>query len=196
MLESCSRFLSEAVFGPERTVNLSAVLSVRDDLRCPPSARCHVEILVAPVELCCNDRENQLHPEDLSQSTGLGLRLTTLLSGLLLRSSLDVAELFEEMNLIKLLIASMLLAFAAAEEESDTGLFIAVVKRGRTIGKVKKEIQRRSDSPHHPWVGTVEKTHPHIGVLIISGPEDTCEVLEEMEGIKQCEEDSTISVAE
>lgn len=100
------------------------------------------------------------------------------------------------MNLIKFLFFPMLLAFAATEGDSDTGLFIAVVKRGLTMGNVKKEIQRRSDSPHHPWVGTVEKAHPHIGVLLISGPEDTCEVLKEVEGIKQCEKDSKISVAE
>lgn len=94
-------------------------------------------------------------------------------------------------------LAILAVCFAGgASEEPDSNLFIAVVKRGVDVHVVAKDIKRHNDDPDHPWVGSVKKTHPHIGVLLVHGSDDTCSLLTNIRGIKQCEKDSLVSLAD
>lgn len=92
-----------------------------------------------------------------------------------------------------LALVAMAASVPATEPKSDT--FIAVVKRGANIHSVAKAITRHNDNPDHPWLGSIKKTHPHIGVLLIHGSHDTCKVLSSIPGIKECEKDSIVTIA-
>lgn len=94
---------------------------------------------------------------------------------------------------VLLFMAILMGAIALKTEHGDTK-FIATVHEGHDPHAVAKDIAHRGKSEEHKWAGSVERTHAAIRVIIVNGPKDTCQVLEKIDGIKLCEEDSIVSI--
>lgn len=103
--------------------------------------------------------------------------------------------MYSALFLVQLLVL-LPLAVSLPVTEPTPDTFIAVVERGTDIHSVARAIKRQNDDPQHPWVGIVKKTHPRIGVLLIHGSHDTCGMLSFVPGIKQCEKDSVVTIAD
>lgn len=93
-----------------------------------------------------------------------------------------------------LLALFVLVAGTTGSTADGNSKFIATVHEGHDPHAVAKRIADHGADAEQQWVGSVERTHAAIRVLIVNGPRDTCDVLQKIDGIKQCEEDSIVSI--
>lgn len=80
-----------------------------------------------------------------------------------------------------------------ANTQINENRFIVTVPEGHDVNHVAAEITRRGNAIDG-WSCTVEKTHSMIGILIVQGPPGSCQDLLTVNGIKDCEPDSIVTI--
>lgn len=72
--------------------------------------------------------------------------------------------------------------------------FIATVSEGHDPHDVARQIERHATEKVNQWDGNVEHTHAAIGVIIVNGPQGSCQILQKVDGVEECEIDSIVTL--
>lgn len=73
--------------------------------------------------------------------------------------------------------------------------FIATVHDEFDLAYITDLINTKGREADAIWSGSVVQSHEAIRVIIISGQKHTCDVITAINGVKQCEPDSTVTAA-
>lgn len=92
-------------------------------------------------------------------------------------------------------IALVLHGRGAAGGKEGASKFIATVREGHNALDVARQIEHHAMEKANRWEGSVERTHEAIGIVIVSGPQGSCQVLREVDGVSECEVDSVVTIA-
>ncbi len=91
---------------------------------------------------------------------------------------------------IEVLCALVLLA--AITTASERGRYIATFDRRTTGAALARKVAMRASDPAHTWNGYVMHAHEAVRAIVVSGDQDTCDVLLAISGVLHCEEDSVV----